>query len=87
MQAAVRVLPEPARATAPHPLMPVPSAVNATGPVGAVPVTEAVNVTAAPVVDGLALDATVVVVGVELALETTCDSGALVDAPFAELPA
>ena len=86
MHAAVRVLPEPARLTAPQPAMPLPSAVNATAPVGAVPVTEAVNVTVAPATDGLVPDARVVVVGV-VAAETTCDSGALLDAPFAASPA
>ena len=67
--------------------MPAPSAVNATAPIGAVPVTDAVNVTVVPATDGLVLDATVVVVGVSGTAEITCDSGALVDAPFAELPA
>jgi len=87
VHAAVRVLPEPARLTAPQLAMPVPSAMNATSPVGAVPVTDAVNVTAAPATDGLFPDASTVVVGVAGTADTTCDSDALADAPFAESPA
>src|SRR6266699_3016335 len=42
------------RATAPHPVRVVPSAVKATLPVGALPVTVAMKVTLAPTLEGLA---------------------------------
>ena len=87
MHAAVRVLPDPTRLTAPQPAIVVPSAVNATVPVGAAPVTDAVNVTGAPVTDGLVLDARFVVVGVAATAEITCDSGALAELAFAASPA
>jgi len=63
LQVAVRVLPIPPRATAPHPEMVAPPSVKFTAPVGALPVTDAVNVTLAPKVDGLSELATLVVVG------------------------
>jgi hypothetical protein len=60
-QVAVRVLPPPVRATAPHPVIVVPLLVKSTLPVGATPVTVAVNVTLAPAVDGLSELASAVV--------------------------
>ena len=71
----VRVPPEPASATAPHPEIVTPSLVNATAPVGALPATDAVNVTLVPLTTGVPDVATVVV---DAAL-TVCDSGALLD--------
>ena len=79
----VRVPPEPVRPTAPHPEIATPSLVKATAPVGALPLTDAVNVTLVPTTTGLAEVASVVA-DADL---TTCDKGALVDAPLAELPA
>jgi hypothetical protein len=80
--AAVRVLPAPASATAPQPLMVVLSAVKATVPVGAIPVTDAVKVTPEPTVDGFAeLDTEVAVAAL-----TTCDNDRLLDALLAPSP-
>src|SRR6266446_1371794 len=64
LHAAVRVLPAPVSATAPHPLMVVPPSVKLTLPVGAVPVTDAVKVTLVPTVEGFNELDTVVVVAV-----------------------
>ena len=75
-QAAVRVLPVPASATAPQPEIEVPPLVKFNVPIGLLPVTVAVNVTLAPTVDGLAELASVVVLAAVL---TICDSVALVD--------
>lgn len=75
--------PEPVRPTALHPEIATPSLVKATGPVGALPLTDAVNVTLVPTTTGLA-DVARVVVDADL---TTCDKGALVEAPLAEFPA
>ncbi len=61
VQAAVRLLPLPAKATAEQPLIVLPPSVKATDPVGAVPLTVAVKVTFAPTVDGLSELASVVV--------------------------
>ncbi len=74
-QAAVRVLPLPASATALQPVIDAPPLVKLTVPVGAIPVTDAVNVTLAPTADGFAELASVVVV----ADLTTCESAALAD--------
>ncbi len=62
-QAAVRMLPLPASATAEQPAIDAPPSVKLTLPVGAVPVTVAVNVTLAPDVDGFSELTSVVVVG------------------------
>ncbi len=85
-QAAVRVLPLPARATAEQPAIDTPPLVKLTLPVGAMPVTDAVNVTLAPATDGFAELASVVVVGAGPAELTTCDSAALVDATLPASP-
>jgi hypothetical protein len=85
-QVAVRVLPPPVRATAPHPVIVVPLLVKLTLPVGATPVTVAVNVTLAPAVDGLSELVRVVVVGTGATL-TTCDNVLLVDELLPESPA
>ena len=82
MQAAVRVLPDPARLTAVHPAMPMPSLVKATVPVGAVPVTDAVNVMLAPASAGLPEVASVVVD----ATLTVCDNAELADAVLSASP-
>jgi len=80
---ALRVLPEPASATAPQPEIETPPSVKLTLPVGLKPVTEAVNVTLAPRADGLAeLDNAVLLV----ALLTTCDSALLVEVLFVVSP-
>src|ERR1700742_2498056 len=60
--AAVRVLPAPTSATAPHPLSELPPSLKLTVPLGLAPLTVAVNVTTFPNVDGLAELAIVVVV-------------------------
>jgi hypothetical protein len=52
-QVAVRILPLPDSALAPHPVIVVPPLVKLTLPVGAVPVTVAVNVTLVPAGEGL----------------------------------
>ncbi len=62
-QCAVRVLPEPVKATDAQPAMEAPPSVKVTVPVGDVPVTLAVKVTFAPSADGLAELVRVVVVG------------------------
>ena len=54
LHCAVRVLAEPARATAPQPEIETPPSVKLTVPLGVKPVTEAVNVTLAPAIEGLA---------------------------------
>lgn len=61
LQAAVRVLPAPASATAPQPEMATPPSVKVTAPVGALPVTDAVNVTLLPAIAGFGALASVVV--------------------------
>jgi hypothetical protein len=74
--AAVRVLPEPTRATAAQPAIELPPSVKLTLPVGVKPVTDALNVTLAPTTDGFAeLDS----VDVLVALLTTCDKLVLVE--------
>ena len=75
---------EPAgSATALQPEIALPPSVNATLPVGADPVTVAVNVTPAPASDGLPeLDSVVL-----LAVFTTCDQVALVEALLLASPA
>ncbi len=85
VHAAVRLLPEPVRVTVPQPLMVAPSEVKATVPAGVAPTTVAVKVTGVPTAAGLALLTRVVVVDTG-PLVMTCESGALVDAPLAELP-
>ena len=84
LQAAVRVLPAPVRATALHVGMVIPPSVKFTGPVGPFPVTDAVNVTLPPSGDGLIELAILVVVG-GLTL-TACDSVELVDRAFEPSP-
>src|ERR1700694_3747791 len=64
LHCAVRVLPEPPRATAAQPAMELPPSVKLTLPVGLDPVTDAVKVTLPPTVDGLADRDSVVVEGV-----------------------
>ena len=83
VQVAVRTLPLPDSALAPHPVIVVPPLVKLTLPVGATPVTVAVNVTLAPKRDGFEELARLVVV---VAL-TTCDNVLLVDALLPESPA
>lgn len=63
MHCAVRVLPDPASATALQPASELPLSVKLIVPVGALPVTLAVNVTDAPIAEGLAELTSVVVVG------------------------
>ena len=74
-------------ATAPHPTIVVAPSVKLTLPVGAAPVTVAVNVTLAPVGAGLRELDSVVVVGANEPLLTTCDNALLVDVAFAASPA
>src|SRR6266702_1235538 len=76
LHCAVRVLPEPARATAAQPAIELPPSVKLTLPVGLAPVTEAVKITLLPSVDGLAELASVVVL---VALLTTCAKVVLVE--------
>jgi hypothetical protein len=83
LHCAVRVLPEPPRATAAQPAIETPPSVKLTVPVGLKPVTEAVKVTLAPATDGLAeLDSAVVLV----ALLTTCEKLGLVEPLLVALP-
>src|SRR5438445_5319642 len=63
-QAAVRVLPEPARATAAQPAIELPPSLKLTLPVGLPPMTVAVKVTFVPTGDGLEELESVVVVAV-----------------------
>ena len=63
LHAAVVLLPLPARATAPQPLIEFAPSLKLTLPVGLLPATVAVNVTLAPTVDGFFELASVVVVG------------------------
>jgi hypothetical protein len=83
VHAAVLLLPLPASATALQPVTEPPSAVKATEPVGPTPLTVAVNVTLTPPVDGFKELATPVVL---VALLTTCDSAALLDAALPASP-
>src|SRR5450432_2589594 len=83
-QVAVSALPLPISATAPHPAMVAPPSVNATVPVGAVPVTVAVKLTLTPALVGLA---ELVRPVVEVALFTTCESGALAEGALPASPA
>jgi hypothetical protein len=83
VQAAVLLLPLPARATALQPVIEVPPSVKLTAPVGPTPLTVAANVTFAPPVDGFKELATPVVLA---ALLTTCDSAALLDAALPASP-
>ena len=62
LQVAVRVFPEPPRATLEQPEMELPPSVKFTVPVGAEPVTLAVNATLAPKFEGFAELLRVVVV-------------------------
>ena len=82
-QLAVRLLPEPLSATAAQPLIELLPSRKFTLPVGALPFTVAVRVTLAPAVDGLRELASVVVL---LALLTTCERVALVDAALLASP-
>ena len=77
VHAAVLLLPLPASATALQPAIEAPPSLKLTLPVGAMPTTVAVKVTLAPNVDGFIELATVVVL---VALLTTCESAALLDA-------
>ena len=63
LHVAVFVLPLPASATAPQPVIVVPLSMNATLPVGPVPATVAVNVTFVPNNAGFAVLASVIVAG------------------------
>ena len=83
LHCAVRVLPEPARATALQPEIELPPSVKLTLPVGLKPVTAAVKVTLAPATDGLAdVDSAAVLV----ALLTTCEKFVLVEPLFVASP-
>ena len=86
MHAAVRVLPEPASATAPQPAIVAPSAVKLRLPVGALPVTEPLNVTPVPTVAGLSELLTKVVVAAAEPGVTYTHTELLVDAVFAASP-
>ena len=82
LHCAVRVLPEPASATALQPLIELAPSLKFTLPVGAAPLTAAVKVTFTPKVEGLAeLDRIVL-----LAALTTCDSVVLIEAALLESP-
>jgi hypothetical protein len=83
LHCAVRVLPEPASATALQPEIETPPSVKFTLPVGLKPVTEAVNVTLTPALDGLAELETAVVL---LALFTVWVSVLLVEPLLALSP-
>ena len=76
LQVAVRVFPEPLRATLEQPEMELPPSVKLTVPVGPKPVTEAVNMTFAPNAAGLDELASVVLLA---ALLTTCERVPLVE--------
>ena len=80
---ALRVLPEPASATAPQPEIETPPSVKLTLPVGLKPVTEAVKVTLAPAPAGLAELANAVLL---VAALTTCDNALLVEVLFVASP-
>jgi len=86
VHAALRVLPEPASATALQPAIDEPPSVKLTLPVGAVPVTVAVNVTLAPTGAGLSELVTMVVVGAAEPGVTYTHTELLVDAVFAASP-
>jgi hypothetical protein len=77
-QVAVRVLPEPVRATAEHAASEAAPSLKLTDPVGPVPVTVAVKTTLVPTVDGLEELESVVVVAVPVLL-TTCEKLELVE--------
>ena len=74
---AVLLLPLPVSATALQPLIELPPSLKLTLPVGAMPATVAVKVTLAPNVDGFFELTTADVL---VALLTTCDSTALLEA-------
>jgi hypothetical protein len=80
---AVRLLPEPAREMAEHPVTELPPSLKLTVPVGLVPTTVAVNVTDAPCVEGFRLLASVVVVatGPPPAAEATAAAALRMPAP------
>ena len=73
---AVRLLPDPASATAEQALIEVAPSLKFTVPAGDVPVTVAIKVTLVPAVDGVSEVASVVVFAEAL---TTCDSVELVE--------
>src|SRR5690242_409511 len=81
---AVRLLPDPPNGIAAHPVTSAPPSLKSTAPVGALPFTVAVKVTAMPLVDGLMLLATAVVVGVGPPLPPPAAATA---APASRMPA
>ena len=82
-QAAVRILPEPVRATAEQLVIEAAPSLKFTVPVGALPLIVAVKVTVVPKVDGVKELPIPVVLG---ALLTACDSAALLDVAFTASP-
>ena len=80
---AVRMFPEPESAIAAQPPIEVAPSRKFTVPVGAAPLTVAVKVTLVPKVDGVNEVASPVVL---VALFTTCESWALLDAALAASP-
>jgi hypothetical protein len=83
LHAAVLLLPLPTSATALQPVIELAPSLKLTLPVGAKPLTVAVNVTIVPKVDGFNELTTPAML---VALLTTCDSVALLEAAFPASP-
>ena len=79
LHCALRLLPEPASATALQPLIELAPSLKFTLPVGALPLTVAVKVTLLPTVDGVREVAIAVVVATFEPEFTTCDNATLVE--------